>query len=122
MCGASTPGLQVRSRWQACYVPGTCSGHDHIGIRAGMLCVQLALYRMQGQANKWVKTMEKKHQLEVIKLSGNATDAMRQLENAVQFGFPAVIENVGEELDPLLEPLLLKAIFKQVRNLKPDCH
>lgn len=87
-----------------------------------MLCVQLALYRMQGQANKWVKTMEKKHQLEVIKLSGNATDAMRQLENAVQFGFPAVIENVGEELDPLLEPLLLKAIFKQVRNLKPDCH
>lgn len=59
--------------------------------------------------------MEKKHQLEVIKLSGNATDAMRQLENAVQFGFPALIENVGEELDPLLEPLLLKAVFKQVR-------
>lgn len=58
--------------------------------------------------------MEKKHQLEVIKLSGNASDAMRQLENAVQFGFPALIENVGEELDPLLEPLLLKAIFKQV--------
>lgn len=68
----------------------------------------------QGQANKWVKTMEKKHQLEVIKLSGNASDAIRQLENAVQFGFPALIENVGEELDPLLEPLLLKAIFKQV--------
>lgn len=71
---------------------------------------------MQGQANKWVKTMEKKHQLEVIKLSGNASDAIRQLENAVQFGFPALIENVGEELDPLLEPLLLKAIFKQVRG------
>lgn len=61
--------------------------------------------------------MEKKHQLEVIKLSGNASDAIRQLENAVQFGFPALIENVGEELDPLLEPLLLKAIFKQVRHV-----
>lgn len=61
--------------------------------------------------------MEKKHQLEVIKLSGNASDAIRQLENAVQFGFPALIENVGEELDPLLEPLLLKAISKQVGML-----
>jgi dynein heavy chain len=59
--------------------------------------------------------MEKKHQLEVIKMS-NASDAIRQLENAVQFGFPALIENVGEELDPMLEPLLLKAIFKQVRR------
>lgn len=58
--------------------------------------------------------MEKKHQLEIIKLSGNASDAIRQLENAVQTGFPALIENVGEELDPLLEPLLLKAVFKQV--------
>lgn len=69
--------------------------------------------RLQGQANQWVKTMEKKNQLEVVKLSGGAGDAMRQLENAVQFGFPVLIENVGEELDPLLEPLLLKAVFKQ---------
>lgn len=68
---------------------------------------------LQGQANKWVKTMEKKHQLEVVKLSGGG-DIIRQLENAVQFGFPVLIEDVGEELDPVLEPLLLKAIFKQV--------
>lgn len=56
--------------------------------------------------------MERKAQLEVVKLPGG--DAMRQLENAVQFGFPVLIENVGEELDPLLEPLLVKAVFKQV--------
>jgi dynein heavy chain len=69
----------------------------------------------QGQANKWVKTMERAHQLEVVKLTGgSAGDAMRQLENAVQFGFPVLIENVAEELDPLLEPLLSKATFKQV--------
>ncbi|KAF6265404.1 dynein heavy chain 6 [Scenedesmus sp. NREL 46B-D3] len=67
----------------------------------------------QGQANKWVKTMEKKHQLEVVKLSGGPDAYKRQLENAVQFGFPVLIEDVGEELDPVLEPLLLKAVFKQ---------
>eukprot|EP00878_Enallax_costatus_P032417 GHUV01035625.1.p1 GENE.GHUV01035625.1~~GHUV01035625.1.p1 ORF type:complete len:437 (+),score=126.79 GHUV01035625.1:1963-3273(+) len=66
----------------------------------------------QGQANKWIKTMEKKNQLEVVKLSGGG-DIIRQLENAVQFGFPVLIEDIGEELDPILEPLLLKAIFKQ---------
>ena len=37
---------------------------------------------------------------------------MRTLENAVQFGQPVLLENVGEELDPALEPLLLKQIFK----------
>jgi hypothetical protein len=47
---------------------------------------------VQGQANKWVKTMEKKHQLEVVKLSGGPDTYMRQLENAVQFGFPVLIE------------------------------
>ena len=30
-----------------------------------------------------------------------------------QFGTPVLLENVGEELDPLLEPLLLKQTFKQ---------
>jgi hypothetical protein len=37
---------------------------------------------------------------------------MRTLENAVQFGQPVLLENVGEELDPALEPLLLKQVFK----------
>lgn len=31
----------------------------------------------------------------------------------LQFGIPVLLENVGEELDPSLEPLLLKQIFKQ---------
>lgn len=38
---------------------------------------------------------------------------MRTLENSIQFGTPVLLENVGEELDPSLEPLLLKQIFKQ---------
>ena len=43
------------------------------------------------------------------------SDHMRTLENCIQFGTPVLIENVGEELDPSLEPLLLKQTFKQGR-------
>ncbi|EFJ50020.1 dynein heavy chain 6 [Volvox carteri f. nagariensis] len=65
----------------------------------------------QGQANKWIKNMEKKNKLEVMKLSDG--DYIRRLENAIQFGTPVLLENIGEELDPTLEPLLLKSVFRQ---------
>jgi dynein heavy chain len=38
---------------------------------------------------------------------------MRNLENCITFGNPLLLENVGEELDPSLEPLLLKQTYKQ---------
>ncbi|XP_069471802.1 dynein axonemal heavy chain 7 isoform X2 [Ambystoma mexicanum] len=65
----------------------------------------------QGQANKWVKNMEKANTLHIIKLSD--PDFVRTLENCIQFGTPVLLENVAEELDPILEPLLLKQTFKQ---------
>ena len=49
--------------------------------------------------------------LQVIKLSESG-DYLRTLENAIQFGLPVLLENVGEELDPSLEPVLLKQLFK----------
>jgi hypothetical protein len=38
--------------------------------------------------------MERPHDLRVIKLTDS--DYMRTLENAVQFGIPVLLENVGE--------------------------
>ncbi|KAG8523853.1 Dynein heavy chain 7, axonemal [Galemys pyrenaicus] len=64
-----------------------------------------------GQANKWIKNSEKENHLSVIKLSDS--DYMRTLENCIQFGTPLLLENVAEELDPSLEPLLLRQTFKQ---------
>ena len=40
----------------------------------------------QGQANKWVKNMEKANNVQVIKLSDG--DFVRTLENCIQFGTP----------------------------------
>ncbi|KAG4100119.1 dynein heavy chain and region D6 of dynein motor-domain-containing protein [Neocallimastix lanati (nom. inval.)] len=63
----------------------------------------------QGQANKWVKNMEGDNNLSVIKLTDS--DYVRSLENAITFGQPVLIENVKEELDPILTPILCKTIF-----------
>ncbi|XP_038005283.1 dynein heavy chain 1, axonemal [Motacilla alba alba] len=65
----------------------------------------------QGQANKWIKNLERENSLEVSKL--NDRDFLSTLENAISFGKPFLLENVGEELDPVLEPVLLKETFKQ---------
>ncbi|CAH8647966.1 unnamed protein product [Schistosoma rodhaini] len=64
----------------------------------------------QGQANKWIKNMEKDNKLQIIKL--NDTHYLRTLENAIQFGLPILMENIGEELDPILEPILQRSLFK----------
>lgn len=68
----------------------------------------------QGQANAWIKNMEKQNNLVVTKFSED--DHIRKLKNAIQFGNPVLLENVGEELDPALEPLLNKSTFKSGRT------
>lgn len=64
----------------------------------------------QGQANKWVKNMEKGNKLVITKLSD--PDFVRSLENAITFGLPVLLENVKEEIDPILDNILQKQIFK----------
>ncbi|KAM4676017.1 dynein axonemal heavy chain 3-like [Discoglossus pictus] len=65
----------------------------------------------QGQANKWIKNMEKLNRLQVCKASD--PDYLRTVGNGIQFGTPVLIENISEELDPVLEPVLLRQTFKQ---------
>ncbi|XP_043498185.1 dynein axonemal heavy chain 7-like isoform X3 [Polistes fuscatus] len=65
----------------------------------------------QHQANKWIKNMEKTNNLSIIRLT--QMDYIRVLENAIQFGQPVLLENIEEELDAVLEPILLKQTFKQ---------
>jgi len=38
-------------------------------------------------------------------------DFLHRLENAVRFGKPCFLVNVGEELDPALEPILLQQVI-----------
>lgn len=56
--------------------------------------------------------MERENQLKVIKLTDS--NYVRVLENAIQLGFPVILENIREMLDAVLEPVLLRNIFRLV--------
>lgn len=60
----------------------------------------------QNQANKFVKNLGRDNAegIDVLKISD--PNLMRTLELAVQFGKWILLENVTEELDPSLEPIL----------------
>lgn len=46
-------------------------------------------------------------------LRAGQSDLLRQLEQTIPSGRPVLIEEVGEELDPSLDPLLSRSIQKQ---------
>ncbi|KAI9189908.1 hypothetical protein H9P43_001341 [Blastocladiella emersonii ATCC 22665] len=108
---ASTLGdpIQIRS-WTIAGLP-----NDSFSIDNGIVMSKTRRWPLfidpQGQANRWIKNMEKNNRLSVIKLSDG--DYVRTLENAIQFGTPVLLENINEEIDSVLEPLLTKQLFKQ---------
>ena len=65
----------------------------------------------QMQANKWIKMKEADHKLCIRTF--NDPDFMKHLELAIQFGNPYLFENVTEELDPMVDPILEKNTFMQ---------
>lgn len=71
----------------------------------------------QTQANKFIKKMGAQTEdvnLDVFKLSEN--NLIRSLELAIQFGKWVLLENIGEYIDPALEPILLQQKVKQGQN------
>jgi len=65
----------------------------------------------QDQANRWIKQQEADRHLKVMKFSDGTF--MRTLENCIRLGYPCLIEEVKESLEPALEPILLRQIFSK---------
>jgi len=62
----------------------------------------------QGQANKWIKNANK----DIVVCTLKMPDFLRKLETALQFGTPYLLQDVEEDLDPAIEPVLTKSIIK----------
>ena len=62
----------------------------------------------QNQVVQWIRETEGASSLKIVKSEDPLL--LRSLEQAIRLGQPVLIENVGESLDPLLDPILRKEI------------
>mgnify|MGYP003961386239 CR=1 FL=1 len=69
----------------------------------------------QGQGLQWLKNKSDPEKLKVCSLTDKKFRVT--FETSIAFGFPMIIENVGEELDPVLDPILERQIVKSGRSL-----
>lgn len=88
---------------------------DDLSIENGVICTQAKRWPLlidpQSQGNKWVKSMEKENNVQAVKLSNPRF--LPVVENGIRLGQPVLLENIGEVLDPALEPVLQKNVVKQ---------
>ncbi|KAL5497489.1 hypothetical protein EMCRGX_G013964 [Ephydatia muelleri] len=97
-------------QWNECGLP-----RDNVSTENAVLVTRGRRWPLmidpQEQADRWIRSMEGRNGLKVIKLTD--PNYLRTLENAIRIGTPVLLEEVGEQLDPSLEPVLLKQTFVQ---------
>jgi len=113
---ASTLGDPVQIReWQNCRLPT-----DSVSTDSAILVSRTRRWPLmidpQGQANQWIKKMEEKADISITTMTD--INMLRKLETCIRNGKPLMIEDIDEQLEPALEPVLQRAVFKQGnRNL-----
>lgn len=77
---------------------------DNFSVENGIIIYSATRWPLmidpQGQANKWIKMMEKENKMSIIKLSNE--NYMATLQTAIEHGLPVLLENVQEEIDATL--------------------
>ncbi|XP_060806154.1 dynein axonemal heavy chain 1-like [Amyelois transitella] len=105
--------VQIRN-WQMYGLP-----RDPLSVESAVLMSNSRRWPLvidpQTQANKWIRAMGKIEGLIVCK--PNDRDLLRSFESALRFGKPILLENVGQELDPALDPVLKRQYFRQAGQL-----
>eukprot|EP01042_Synura_sphagnicola_P024645 gene24645-31548_t len=62
------------------------------------------------QANVWIRKKEESNGVVITTMRD--PNLLRALENCIRLGKPLLLEDVGEQIEPALEPVLQKAVFK----------
>jgi dynein heavy chain len=92
---------------------------DRISIENGSIIVNCKRWPLlidpQLQAIKWLRTKEENNGMVVLQLT--AKRWLASLEHAISNGTTIIIENLGEEVDATLDPVLSRAVYKKGRSL-----
>lgn len=88
---------------------------DNFSIENGIIVTKCSRWPLivdpQCQAHAWIKKMEKNNELKVIDFG--MKDFVKTLELSIRFGYPVLLQNIMETLDPILTPILTRSIIKQ---------
>ena len=91
---------------------------DRISIENGALICAAKRWPLiidpQQQGIKWLRAKEGPNKLAIIQLTQPGW--LKILLGAIQAGTPVLIENVGEEIDATLEPVLSRAVYNKGRT------
>jgi len=77
---------------------------DNFSVENGIIVFSATRWPLmidpQGQANKWIETMEKPNNISVVKLSNS--NYMTSIRLAIEHGLPILLEDIQEDIDATL--------------------
>jgi dynein heavy chain, axonemal len=87
---------------------------DSVSVNNGILVDRCRRWPLmidpQMQANKWIRKKEEANNLQITTMRD--PNLLRTLENCIRVGRSLLIEDLQEQIEPALEPVLQKATFK----------